>query len=497
MFFAIGVLHGIYDIFQPSHTLWRNFPLVGRIRWFFEWLRPFLRSYIVESETEGRPFNHEERALVYRRAKNTISVEPFGSMIDFDDPPYELLAHSMSPKAPCQDRFRTRIGKDTCANPYDISAFNISAMSFGALGAKAIQSLSTGAKKGGFCLDTGEGGISRYHKEGGGDLIWQLGSGYYGARTKDGLLDRAKFTDKAAMDQVKMIEVKLSQGAKPGHGGVLPSAKISPEIAEARGIEMGKACISPPYHPEFSTPKAMLDFIAELRGLAKKPVGLKLCVGQKYEFFALCKAMIETGIKPDFIVVDGSEGGTGAAPVEFQDRIGLPLRDGLVFVRNALTGTGLKDDIVVGASGKITTAYGLAACMALGADFVNTGRGFMFALGCIQSLSCHTNRCPTGIATQDPSLQRGLVVSDKAERVYYYHKNTMHALAEVVGAAGCTHPEQLHPRQLMIRVDANRVRPADEVYSLLQENILLDNPEQTHLEADWNMAQANSFDRAI
>jgi len=488
------VLLGLYDMFQPRHTLWRNFPIIARVRWVAEELRPFFRAYIVESETEGRPFNHEDRAMVYRRAKNVSSVEPFGSHLDVDKPPYEWLAHSMAARHPEEKDPRVLVGAKGTAKPYSTSVFNISAMSYGSLSANAIESLNRGAAKGGFYHDTGEGGVSRYHKAGGGDLVWELGSGYFGCRAGDGSFDPVQFEETAKLDQVKMIEVKLSQGAKPGHGGVLPGSKVTKEIAQARGIKIGETCLSPPYHSAFSTPIEMMEFVAKLRELSGgKPVGLKFCVGNRWEVLALMKAMLETGIKADFLVVDGAEGGTGAAPAEFLDHVGAPLRQGLVLTRNALVGTGLKDEVKLAASGKQISAFALASSMALGADWINTARGFMFALGCIQSLSCHKNTCPTGIATSNPSLQRGLVVPDKAERVYHFQKNTVAALMEVVGAAGCEHPSELTPRHIMHRVTEDLARTADRAYRLIETGALLSAPEGTHLKREWDMAQAHTF----
>ncbi len=488
------LLLGLYDFFQPRHTLWRNFPIIARVRWIAEELRPFFRAYMVESETEGRPFNHEERAMVYRRAKNVSSVEPFGSHLDIDKPPYDWLAHSMAARHPDETNPRVRVGAPGTAKPYDTSVFNISAMSFGSLGARAIESLSRGAAKGGFYHDTGEGGVSRYHKAGGGDLVWELGSGYFGCRNKDGSFDANQFAETASLDQVKMIEIKLSQGAKPGHGGVLPGQKVTEEIAEARGIAIGETCLSPPYHSAFSTPIEMMEFVAKLRELSGgKPVGLKFCVGRPHEVLALCKAMLETGIRADFLVVDGAEGGTGAAPAEFLDHVGTPLRQGLVLTRNALVGCGLKDEVKLAVGGKQISAFALASSMALGADWVNTARGFMFALGCIQSLQCHKNTCPTGIATTSKSLQRGLVVPDKAERVYHFHKNTVAALMEVVGAAGCEHPSELTPDHIMHRITEDRSATARRAYDLLETGALLEGAEATHLKRQWAMAQAASF----
>ncbi len=488
------VLVGLYDVLQARHTLWRNFPLLGRLRWVAEAMRPFFRSYMVESQTEGRPFNHEERALVYRRAKDVSSVEPFGSHVDIHKPPHEWISHSIAAIHPEEANPRVLVGAPGTAKPYSASVLNISAMSFGSLGAKAIESLNRGAAAGGFFHDTGEGGVSRYHKAGGGDLVWELGSGNFGCRAKDGGFDPVQFKETASLDQIKMIEVKLSQGAKPGHGGVLPGQKVTPEIAEARGIPVGQTCYSPPHHTAFSTPIGLLEYIAELRQLSGgKPVGFKLCIGNRWEFLAICKAMLETGLRADFIVIDGAEGGTGAAPAEFLDHVGTPLRQGLVFARNALVGCGLREDIKLAASGKQVTAYAMAASLALGADWINSARGFMFALGCIQSLHCHTNTCPTGIATSDPGRQRGLVVGDKATRVANFHRNTVKALMEVVGAAGCRHPSQLTPRHVMHWSSKDTARPAHRAYDLLESGALLADAEATHLSKEWAMAQSGSF----
>lgn len=492
--FALLSVVGVYDLIQTEHTLRRNFPVLGRIRWLAESLRPFFRAYIVESETEGKPFSHEERAMVYKRAKDVSSVEPFGSHLDIEHPPYEWLAHSVAAKSPKSSDPRIEVGAPGTAKPYSASVLNISAMSFGSLGANAIEALNRGAAKGRFFHDTGEGGISRYHKSGGGDLVWELGSGYFGCRSNNGDFDPVQFQETATLDQVKMIEIKLSQGAKPGHGGVLPGAKVTPEIAKARGIPIGETCYSPPYHTAFSTPKELLDFIGQLRDLSGgKPVGFKLCIGHRWEFLAICKAMAETGQRVDFIVIDGAEGGTGAAPGEFLDHVGTPLRQGLVFARNALVGCGLKEDIKLAVSGKQISAFNIAASMALGADWINMGRGFMFALGCIQSLHCHNNTCPTGIATSDPGRQRGLVVPDKAERVYNFHRNTLKALMEVVGAAGCEHPSELRPQHIIHRVTEDNAVPANLAYELIDRGILLLAPDETHLGDDWRRARSDSF----
>lgn len=495
--FGFLALVGVYDLIQRDHTLWRNYPILARVRWVAEDLRPFLRSYIVESDTEGMPFNHEDRAMVYRRAKNVSSVEPFGSQVDMSRPPYEWLSHSVAARHPKTEDPRVMIGAPGTAKPYSASVLNISAMSFGSLGAHAIEALNRGAAMGGFYHDTGEGGVSKYHRAGGGDLVWELGSGYFGCRTSDGGFDRERFRDVAASDQIRMIEIKLSQGAKPGHGGVLPGTKVTAEIAEARGIPIGVTCHSPPAHTAFSTPNGLMEWVAELRELSGgKPVGMKFCVGNRWEVLAICKAILGTGIRPDFMVVDGAEGGTGAAPAEFMDHIGAPLRQGLVLVRNALEGCGLRGEVKVGASGKQISAFSMAASMALGADWINTARGFMFSLGCIQSLNCHNNTCPTGIATTDKSRQRGLVIPDKAERVCNFHRNTVRALMEVVGAAGLEHPCELTPRHIMHRVTEDIAEPGHRAYKLLEPGSLIADPSGTHLAREWALAQADTFEAA-
>ncbi|MCP5155772.1 MAG: FMN-binding glutamate synthase family protein [Ectothiorhodospiraceae bacterium] len=485
---------GTWNLLQSSHSLLRNYPLVGHVRWLFEEARPYLRQYVVESNLDGRPFSREQRSVVYQRAKDLEGVRPFGTETDVYGSEYEWIEHSMAALPHDHQPLRVTIGGDQCARPYDASVLDISAMSFGSLGARAIEALNLGAKLGGFAHDTGEGGISRYHRIHGGDIIWEIGSGYFGCRDERGRFDPARFADQAADDQIKMVEVKLSQGAKPGHGGMLPGPKVTAEIAEARGVPAGQDCVSPPFHSAFSTPIEMIQFLGRLRELAGgKPVGFKLCIGQRWEFLALCKAMLETGIRPDFVVVDGAEGGTGAAPAEFSDHVGAPLRDGLVFVRNALVGTGLRDHIRIGASGKIVTGFGMAANMAMGADWCNSARGFMFALGCVQSLRCHTNTCPTGVATQDPGRQRALVVADKAPRVARFHRNTVEALASVVAAAGLAHPRELRPHHVWHRLSAIEARPADRVYRFLAPRQYLDDPDSTEHAAAWRMADANSF----
>jgi glutamate synthase domain-containing protein 2 len=489
-------LIGLYDLAQPLHSVRRNYPLIGRLRWLFEEIRPEIRQYLIEGDQEQTPFSRSQRSLVYARAKNEISERAFGTLIDVYENGYEFIAHSTRP-APAADpaTFRIPIGGDDCLQPYSASVFNISAMSFGALSANAIRALNKGAAMGGFAHDTGEGSISRYHREYGGDLIWEIGSGYFGCRTADGNFDPARFADQAADPQVKMIEIKISQGAKPGKGGILPADKITAEIAAARGIPMGEDCISPPRHRAFSTPVELMHFIGDLRRLSKgKPIGFKLCVGQPWEFMGMVKAMRQTGILPDYIVVDGAEGGTGASPVEFLDHLGMPMRESLLFVHNTLVGAGLRGRIKVGAAGKIVSAFDIAAVMALGADWTNAGRGFMFAIGCIQSLSCHTNRCPAGVATQDPMRQRALVVPDKAERVYNFHRNTLGALSDMIAAAGLEHPGQLGPHHLVRRVSRTEIRMFSQLHIFLEDGELLgDAHNRDFYSAAWRLARADSF----
>ncbi|MEM6744699.1 MAG: FMN-binding glutamate synthase family protein, partial [Pseudomonadota bacterium] len=417
IFAALAAL-GVYDVVQDRHAILRNYPVIGHMRWLFEGIRPEIRQYLIESDEDEEPFSREARSLVYQRAKGQEDKRPFGTKERVYDAGYAWLTHSVAAKHIEDSDFRVRVGGPDCKRPYDASVYNISAMSFGALSANAISALNRGAKMGGFAHDTGEGGISRYHRQGGGDIIYQVGTGYFGCRTPDGRFDPDKFAAQAADPQIKMIELKLSQGAKPGHGGMLPAAKISPEIAEARGVPMDEDCISPAGHSAFSTPVEMMEFIGELRALSSgKPVGFKLCIGHRREFMCMVKAMITTGIAPDFIVIDGAEGGTGAAPLEFSNHIGMPLTDGLMFVHNTLRGARVRDRIRLGASAKIVSAFDLARIFALGADWANSARGFMFAVGCIQAQACHTNACPTGVATQDKLRQRAINVPDKAQRV--------------------------------------------------------------------------------
>ena len=502
---AIGVLPvlitagltiiGILDVLQTKQAIRRNYPILAHLRFFLESIRPEIRQYFLETDTEKIPFSRAQRSLVYQRAKNVVDKRAYGTQLDVYESDYEWINHSMNPVKVKDINFRITVGEGNCEQPYAISVFNISAMSFGALSANAIRALNKGAKKGGFAHDTGEGSISRYHREHGGDLIWEIGSGYFGCRNADGSFNAVMFAQNAREAQVKMIEVKLSQGAKPGHGGVLPGAKVSPEIAEARGVPQGVDCISPATHSAFSTPVELLQFIAKLRELSGgKPTGFKFCLGHPWEFFAICKAMVETGLTPDFIVVDGAEGGTGAAPVEFTDHVGTPLQEGLLLVHNTLVGLNLRPRIKLGASGKIISAFDIARTMALGADWCNSARGFMFSLGCIQAQTCHSGQCPTGVTTQDALRQRALVPEDKAERVYHFHNNTLRALAELVGAAGFTHPNKLKPYHIVRRVSANEVRLVSNIIGFLKPGDLIENRAEHPVYATfWKMADAHSF----
>ena len=495
---ALSLL-GIYDLLQIRHAVRRNYPILGHVRYLVESIRPEIRQYLIESDNEQLPFSRTQRSLVYARAKNQNADRPFGTLKDVNQTGYEFISHSMLPVVPGNpDQFRVDIGGPECRQPYSASIFNISAMSFGSLSANAIQALNKGARLGNFAHDTGEGAISPYHRQHGGDLIWELGSGYFGCRDENGAFDPQRFAEQARQPQVKMIELKLSQGAKPGHGGILPKNKISAEIAATRGIPMDRDCVSPARHTTFSTPIELLQFIRHLRELSEgKPVGFKLCLGHPWEFMAIAKAMLETGIVPDFIVVDGKEGGTGAAPLEFSNHVGVPLREGVMFVHNTLVGVGLRDQVRIGASGKLISAFDIASVLAIGADWANSARGFMFAIGCIQSRTCHTNTCPTGVATQDPLRQRALVVPDKAQRVYNFHRNTVHALSEMLSAAGLSHPSQLEPRFLVHRLSATEVKLYSQMHVFLQPRELLeDKVEGEFYQRMWAMARADSFEAA-
>ena len=491
---AFLTLVGIHDLIQTRHAILRNYPIAAHLRFIFEEVRPELRQYFFEGDKDGTPFSRDRRAIVYQRAKMVLDVRPFGTQYDVYATGYEWMSHSIAPRPVSKEPFRIMIGDTECSKPYSASVFNISAMSFGALSANAIRALNGGAKLGGFAHDTGEGGYSPYHREMGGDIIWEIGSGYFGCRNPDGTFNADKFAEAASNEQIKMVELKLSQGAKPGHGGVLPAPKVSPEIAQTRGVPVGEDCVSPSSHSAFTTPVEMMKFIAEMRRLSGgKPAGFKLCIGHEWEFLAICKAMLETGIYPDFIVVDGKEGGTGAAPMEFVDHIGKPMRQGLYAVHNALIGIGARHRIKIGAAGKIITAFDIIRALALGADWCNAARGFMFAVGCIQSQSCHTDRCPTGVATQDPTRQRALVVPDKMQRVANFHRATLHELAEMTAAAGLDHPREFKPIHISRRISPSEVVTFADIFPPLIENELVTGSAHPRWKQFWEMADPHSF----
>jgi glutamate synthase domain-containing protein 2 len=485
---------GCWDVLQTRHSILRNYPVIGHLRWLFEGIRPEIRQYLVESDDDAVPFSREQRALVYQRAKGEPDKLAFGTQLNVYADGFAWLNHSLAPVAVPDADFRVTVGGPQCRRPYDASLLNISAMSFGALSGNAIQALNKGARMGGFAHDTGEGAISRHHRLHGGDLIWEIGSGYFGCRRDDGGFDPDRFAERAAEEQVRMIEIKLSQGAKPGHGGVLPAAKISPEIAEARGIDMGRDCVSPAAHSAFSTPVELIGFIDRLRDLSGgKPVGFKLCIGHPSEFLGIVKAMLETGSAPDFIVIDGKEGGTGAAPLEFSNRLGTPLVEGLTFAQAALVGAGLRGQVRLAASGKLISAFDMASVMALGADWCNAARAFMFAVGCIQARQCHTNCCPVGVATQDPIRQRALAVDDKAMRVARFHAGTMKALAELTAATGLSHPEQLNSGHLMIRRNGAPPQPASLLFPQLAPGELIHGTDHPYFAEAWQRADPRRF----
>ncbi len=465
---------GIFDMIQTSHTIRRLYPVLGHFRYLLEAVRPEIQQYFVESETSGRPIPREFRALIYQRAKGARDTRPFGTIFDVDRPGYEWVNHSLAPKHATDLHPRIKFGGPECSKPYMASPLNISAMSYGALSKNAVMALNKGAKLGGFSHNTGEGSLSPYHLEHGGDIVWQIGTGYFGCRDENGSFDPDLFAQNAARDVVKMIEIKLSQGAKPGHGGILPAAKLTEEIAKIRHVPMGVDVVSPPGHSSFSNATELLQFVRKLRELsAGKPVGFKLCIGRRDEFLAICKAMLETDIYPDFITVDGGEGGTGAAPTEMTNSVGTPLRDALIFVNDALIGIGARDKLRIIASAKMFSAFHILRAMALGADTVNSARGMMLSLGCIQARSCNTDECPTGIATQNPSRTKGLVVADKATRVANFHKETVANLAELVAAAGLDNIQQLTPKHINRRVQGTDVKTYAQLYPNITDGCLL------------------------
>lgn len=490
------LLIGLVDLLQTKSSIRRNFPFLGNFRFILEELGPEMRQYFVESDQEGRPFNREMRSVAYQRSKKARDTRPFGTQMDTYQEGYEWVNHSLNPLKSQDIDPRIIVGGPDCKQPYSSSVLNISAMSYGSLSKTAILALNQGALNGNFAHNTGEGGISPYHLEHNGDLIWQIGTGYFGCRSNSGKFDEKLFQDKAQYPNVKMIEIKLSQGAKPAHGGILPAEKVTEEISQIRGVPMGFDVLSPPSHSSFSTPIELCLFIQQLRDLSHgKPIGIKLCIGKRREFISIAKAFIKTGIAPDFISVDGGEGGTGAAPLEFTNRIGCPLKEGLIFVHNVLVGLNLRDKIRINASGRIITAFDLLSKLCIGADMGSSARGMMFALGCIQALKCNNNMCPTGVATQDPHLVRGLVPEHKATRVYNYHNKTVEALKEIVGSMGLSETQDLQPWHLMRRVDPHIIKNYHEIYHFLNAGDLLD---EKNLPEDFarafNAAQAESFE---
>jgi glutamate synthase domain-containing protein 2 len=488
------IVLGAYDIWQKKRNILRNYPVWGHLRYLMLKIRPQIQQYFINTDQSGRPFNKEMIDLVYRRATNTEDNIAFGTQLNVKDLGYEWINHSILPTKPEWPSTKILIGGMACKKPYLASRLNISGMSFGALSPEAIRALNRGAKLGDFAQDTGEGGISKYHLMEGGDLIWEIGTGYFGCRDENGLFDLNQFKEKAKLDQVKMIEIKLSQGAKPGHGAILPKAKITPEIADARGIPMGQDCLSPARHSAFSTPLELMDFIECLRtNSTGKPIGFKLCIGIPNEFMAICKAMLTTGITPDFIVIDGSEGGTGAGPVEFCDSVGTPLNEGLVFAHNCLVASGLRNKIKLIASGKIITGFDIACKMSLGADLCNIGRGMLFAIGCVQSLRCHTNKCPTGITTQDPHRRYALDIDIKAPYVKQYHQASLKSFIDVLGAVGLTSPEELQPIHIHRRINERETLTYADIYDFLSPNALLEGNAPLTYQKAWEISNETSF----
>jgi glutamate synthase domain-containing protein 2 len=490
---------GMNDSFQTTHAIRRNFPVIGNFRYLFESIRPEINQYFVESNIDGRPFSRERRSVIYQRAKGVEDTVPFGTLADVYAPDYEWVNHSIAPKKHADEAPRILIGGPHCKQPYSASIYNISAMSYGSLSNNAVLALNKGAHKGGFYHNTGEGGLTPHHLAGGGDLVWQIGTAYFGARDDAGKFNPEKFKKKVeAHPQIKMIEIKLSQGAKPGHGGILPAAKVTEEIAKIRDVPMGKDVISPPWHTAFDSPVGLMRFVAQLRELSGgKPVGFKLCVGKRREFFAICKAMMETGITPDFITVDGGEGGTGAAPLEFSNSIGTPLNEGLVFVHNALKGCGLRDQVKLIASGKVASGFNIFTKLALGADLCNAARGMLFSLGCIQALRCNTNTCPTGVATQDQGLVKGLVVADKFERVARFQAATVKSFMDVMSAAGIGKPEHINPWHVQRRINALEVKHYGEIYHFVKEKELLSDHPPAEYKTSWKHAQASTWESTL
>lgn len=494
VFTLIYTAVGFHDLFISTRNLNKLYPVVAYIRYFLESFRVEIQQYFIANDTEEKPFNREQRSLVYQRAKNIGDTIAFGTQRDLLETNYLSIWHSMHPVEVTNEAKRIAIGGPECTKPYLSSYLNISAMSFGALSSNAIEALNYGAKKGGFSHNTGEGGISPYHLKHGGDLVWQLGTGLFGCRLGNGRFDPEKFKVKAAYPSVKMIEIKLSQGAKPGHGGVLPKEKITDEIAEIRGVSKDQDCVSPAINPECDTPKALLNFIKTLRELsAGKPIGIKLCLGNPAEFLSFCKAMLAEDIYPDFITIDGAEGGTGAAPVEFTNRLGMMCLEATYLVHNALVGCGIRDKITLIASGKTASSFELLNKIAYGADVVNCARTMMMALGCVQSKHCNTNLCPTGIATQDSIRAKAINVVSKGERVKNFQHNTLHSFYELVGSMGINDPSLLTANLIKRRSSNGLLITGGSIIEPLQNGCLCQNEGQGKWSKWWNKANADSF----
>ncbi len=499
-FLLIGPLFiiGLVDIFQKKHAIRRNFPLIGNLRYMFESIRPEISQYFIETNSNGVPFSRQSRSVIYQRAKNELSTLAFGTQEDVYAVGYEWVNHSLNPKKVDPASLRVKIGGPDCLQPYDASILNISAMSYGSISKNAVQALNLGAKMGGFAHNTGEGGLCPYHLKKGGDIIWQIGTGYFGARTLDGQFDEELFQEKALHENVKMIELKLSQGAKPGHGGILPAPKVNQEIAEIRNVPIGKDVLSPPSHSTFSSPMEMMAFIQKLRDLSGgKPIGIKLCIGRRREFLSICKAMVESGIQPDYVAIDGGEGGTGAAPLEYSNSVGAPLLEALSFAHNALVGYNLREKVKVICSGKIVTGFDIIKNIAIGADLCYSARAMMMAIGCIQALRCNSNQCPTGVATQDPNLVRGLDIENKARRTASYHKDTIHSVAEILGSMGLESSSEVKPWHRMRRTDFTEIKHYGEINEALEPGALLGDKIPAGWERAVQMASVSSFEHDL
>jgi glutamate synthase domain-containing protein 2 len=484
---------GIYDL-RSHHNILKNYPVVGHLRYLFEFIRPEIQQYFVATNQSGRPYNREQRSLIYQRAKNVMDTHPFGTEHDITAPGYEYANHSINVKKVASDKARIDVGGPACLQPYSASLINISAMSYGALSRNAVRAFNKGAQLANIYQNTGEGGLTDHHLSGGGDITWQIGTGYFGCRTPEGNFDPDLFSKMANLEAVKMIEIKISQGAKPSHGGVLPADKITEEISRIRGIPMGQDCLSPPDHSTFNSPIGLLKYVEKLRQLTHgKPVGFKICIGAKHEFMGICKAMLETGILPDFITVDGAEGGTGAAPLIFTNRLGMPGDEAVAFVHNCLVGCNLRDSIRIIASGKVATGFDIVRKLALGANMVNIARGFMFTIGCIQALHCNTNKCPTGVTSNNPDRYRAIDINLKAERVHNFHHNTIDAFLELVGAMGIDDPQSLHPDLIHYRIDGIRSATLRKLFHFVEPGEFLKTKAPDFYRTEWDQARPDAF----